>query len=137
MHNLLLFYIMQVVINYNHTITHYTAIYCTIVQSFDRIIEFTKSMITCPFTCIPIHIPLLDNETHLYALYDTFLVALSTQKRMLVSDLFIFSTYLYVRVILHADTVHINELCYTNRNTCIFVTLPRSELKKETGVRHT
>ena len=30
----------------------------------------SQSRITCPFTCIPIHIPQQYNEANLYALYD-------------------------------------------------------------------
>ena len=64
---------------------------------------------TCPFTCILIRIPLEYNEANLYALYDRFLVALSTHKEHWRA------TYLLYQprsvLFLGAGTVPIFKLC--------------------------
>ena len=61
-------------------------------------------MITCPFTCIPMHSK--------DALYDKFLVALSTQERTVIDEQLIY----YInqdQCYLEAETVPVDKLCCT------------------------
>ena len=78
-------------------------------------------MITCPFNSIPICIPLQYNEANLYALYDKFLVALSTEQRTFASKLYINLGQYY----LDAETV-------PSTSFAVLVTLLRRDVQKGT-----